>query len=90
MNALREALETVKLDFSYWTYALTDVVDKFNQLPHSEIGKSPKELWIEETMKLKSLYIFGQHGFVPVMTQPKRKKYDLVILVQYFRREGPN
>lgn len=41
MNSVRPALMTARLDWKYWIYALADVVDKHNQIPHSATEKSP-------------------------------------------------
>lgn len=76
MNEVRAALETAKLSCHYWTFALAEVVDKYNQLPHSATGKSPHEAWFGTKADLRALYIFGQTGFVPIMVLPKRKQPD--------------
>lgn len=39
MKAVRAAFDTAKLDWTYWTFALTDAVDKYNQLPQSATGR---------------------------------------------------
>lgn len=89
MNAVRTALDTACLDWTYWTYVLADVVDKYNQLPHSSTGKSPHQLWHNANPDLRTLFIFGQEGFVPIMSQPKKKHEHSGQKAKYLRRDGP-
>lgn len=43
MNAVRTALLPANMPWEYWTWALQDAVDKYNQLPHASTGCSPHE-----------------------------------------------
>lgn len=88
MNAVRAALKTADLDWTYWIYALADVVDKYNQIPHSATGQSPHSLWFGEKADLRALFVFGQYGYVPVMRQPKKKLADRGQRVRDLRRDG--
>lgn len=61
MNAVRAALKTVNMGWNYWSWALVDATDKYNQLPSRVTGKSLHELWFNEMKpKLSDLFIFGQ------------------------------
>ena len=90
MNAVWEALRTAGMDWSYWTWALLDAVDKYNQLPHGATGNSPHETWFaDKAPSLQHLYIFGQLGYVPVMAKKQKQKHrDRGKLVRYLRRDG--
>lgn len=49
-----------------------DVVDKYNQLPHSCTGRTPHEMWLDNPAPdLSNLFIFGQLGYVPIMSKPE-------------------
>lgn len=48
MNAVRAALSTAKMSWSYRPWALADANDKYNQLPHTGTGRTPQELWYAE------------------------------------------
>lgn len=39
MNAVRAALTTTHMTWDYWTWALADATEKYNQLPHASTGK---------------------------------------------------
>lgn len=73
MNAVRAALISSNMSWKYWTWALLDVVDKYNQLPHSSTRQTPHELWFDSPApNLSNLFIFGQLGYVPVMNKTVR------------------
>lgn len=93
MNAVRAALGTTEMSWRYWTLALADATDKYNQLPHGRTEMSPHQAWFNvKAPNLKNLYIFGQFGFVPVMNkQEKQQKYrNRGTLVLYLRRDEPD
>lgn len=63
MNGVRDALMTADLPPDYWHYALIDVVDKYNQLWHSYINKSPfMAFYGTKASNIEGLHIFGQLG----------------------------
>lgn len=73
MNAVRAALRTTVMSWEYWSWALMDATDKYNQLPHKATVKSPNEMWFNMKIPdLKNLNIFGQLGFTPMMNKAKR------------------
>lgn len=60
MNGVRTALYTANVDPTYWCYALLGVIDKYNQLHHKTIGKSPyMAFYGTDVPDLEELQIFG-------------------------------
>lgn len=45
MNDVRTALHTTGMSWEYWTWALADATDKYNQLPQNGTCKSPHQAW---------------------------------------------
>lgn len=65
MNAIRTALITTKMMCSYWSWALADATDKYNQLPHASTENSPHEACFDATQPhLSNLYELGQLGYL--------------------------
>lgn len=78
VNAVWTALLTAKMDWYYWSWALADANNKFNQLPHPGTERSLQELWYNSNIpKLRNLLIFGQIGYVPVMYPKLRKQKQI-------------
>lgn len=70
MNAVRVALRTANISWEYWTWALEDATDKYNQLAHKGTGASLHQKWFnEESLNLRNLFIFGQLGYLPIMNK---------------------
>lgn len=47
MNSVRVALKKAVICWNYWSWALADATDKYNQVTHRSKGKSPHELWFQ-------------------------------------------
>lgn len=90
MNEVRVALDTAKLDWTYWTFALADAVEKYNHLPHSATGQSPHELWFGTRANLITVYIFRLDGLVPIMFTPKKKQANRGQIAKYLHRDISN
>lgn len=93
MNAVRAALTTAGMKWEYWTWALNDAVDKYNQLPHRTTDTTPHQLWFNQNAPdLSNLRIFGQLGYVPVMSKTVRatKHKNRGQLVRYLSRDSPS
>lgn len=91
MNEVRTALLTTNMSWKYWTWALQDAVDKYNQLPKEATGCSPHETWFRDKKPdLRHLYIFGQLGFALVKSKATRlnKHNDRGRLVRYLGRDS--
>ena len=56
MNAVRAALRTAQMGWSYWTWALLDTTHKNNQLPHAATLDTPHQRWyLTNAPRLKKL-----------------------------------
>lgn len=89
MNEVRTALIVANMSWEYWIWALHDVVEKYNQLPHSVTGCSSHEAWPgDHKPDLQHLYIFGKVAFTPVMNKATRagKQNDRGRIVRYLAR----
>lgn len=55
-----------------------DATDKYDQLLYSAIGMTPQQAYFQnDDPNLKSLFIFGQVSFVPIMDQKiSKNKYN--------------
>lgn len=90
LNAVRAALYTADLPPSYWSHALCDVVDKYNQVFHSAIGCSPyMKFYNASHSDISGLYIFGQLGHFPIKS-PGPKLKPRAQVVRYLHRVQPN
>lgn len=87
MNAIRAAIKKARIDWTYWVYAIADVVDKYDQIPYSATGKSPHGAWFGEPADLRGLFVFVQYGYVTIMKR-KKKTDDRGQNVRYLRRDG--
>lgn len=70
MNGVGAALYTADLPPTYWHYEVIDMVDKYNYLYHTTIGKSPFIVFYNaEASCIRGMHIFGELGHCPSKKQ---------------------
>lgn len=90
MNAIRAALYTADLPPQYWSFALIDVIGKYNQLIHSSIGCSPfMRFYNAAASDIEGMHILGQLDHFP-NKKPKPKLAPKAQVARYLHRLQPN
>lgn len=89
-NAVHPALKMANMPWEYyWSWALVDATDRYNQPPHIPTVKTPHEVWFKRNKPdLFQLHMFGQLCYNPIMRKGHRaSKYkDSGELVRYLCR----